>query len=161
MRTYIIDVEENTEQLLLGYLTILGKDKVKFTPLSKSVGDAKKSVFVNKPSGTILRRSLSIKPTPKAEEAKSKKLNPRTEKYPVYRYKNYSRKSGVYAYAISPDGTIIYVYFKGKKRGWYKYDVYSAPRFVIKNMVKRAKSGWGLNRYINKHPDTYFWKGTY
>lgn len=96
----------------------------------------------------------------RAEEEKAAK-DPRNQVYPVFRYKNYSRKSGVYAYAISPNKKIIYVYFLGKKRGWYKYDTQSAPEFVINNMVKRAISGWGLNRYINKHPQTYYWKGTY
>lgn len=87
--------------------------------------------------------------------------NGRSEKYPILRYKNYSRKSGVYAYAISPDKRIIYVYFIGKKRALYKYDVESASSFEIREMVKRAKSGWGLNRYINKHEPGYYYRGKY
>lgn len=90
-----------------------------------------------------------------------KKEDPREATYTVYRYKNYSRRSGVYAYAYSPKKDIIYVYFTGKKRGWYKYDKRSAPGYVIDEMIQRARKGWGLNRYINKHPDTYYWKGTY
>lgn len=85
----------------------------------------------------------------------------RKASYPVYRYKDYSRRSGVYAYAYSPGKDIIYIYFTGKKRGWYKYDIESAPEYVINNMIKKAKKGYGLNRYINKHPRTYYWKGAY
>lgn len=81
----------------------------------------------------------------------------REEQFDIYRYKNYSRKSGVYAFAISPDKTIIYVYFNGGSL--YKYDISSAPEYAINNMVKRAKSGWGLNRYINKHKPDYYFKG--
>lgn len=87
--------------------------------------------------------------------------DPRVGNYPIYEYRNYSRKSGVYAFAYSPDKSIIYVYFKGKKRGWYKYDKKSAPSYVIDEMIQRAVKGWGLNRYINKHPQTYYWKGSY
>lgn len=87
--------------------------------------------------------------------------DPRVGNYPVYQYKNYSRKSGVYAYAYSPNNAIIYVYFLGANKAWYKYDTKSAPSYVIDEMIRRAKNGWGLNRYINKHPKTYYWKGHY
>lgn len=90
-----------------------------------------------------------------------KQVNPRYAEYPVYRYANYSKRSGVYAYAFNSDETIIYVYFLGKKRAWYKYDIQSAPKYVIKEMIRRAVNGWGLNRYINAHPKTYYWKGNY
>lgn len=171
MRKYIIDVE-TTEPELLGYLTILDEKKVKFSSLDKSMKDAKGRTFVNR-NGAINRNQPSKEETTKkayvnklneegkANTEKEREENPRTKTYPVYRYKNYSRKSGVYAYAYSPDKTVIYIYFKGKRRGWYKYDIYSAPRWMIETMIKRAKSGWGLNRYVNKHPQTYYWKGTY
>lgn len=97
----------------------------------------------------------------KLKGIKLKEPDPRTMVYPVYRYKNYSRRSGVYAYAYSNDKTIIYVYFIGERRAWYKYDIKSASRPLIEEMIRRAKKGWGLNRFINKHPKTYYWKGKY
>lgn len=81
----------------------------------------------------------------------------RTERYTITRYKNYSRKSGVYAYAFSPDKSTIYVYFNDHHL--YKYDDVSSYKFRISEMIKRAKSGWGLNRYINKHKPSYYYKG--
>lgn len=87
--------------------------------------------------------------------------DPRNKNYTIYRYANLSKRSGVFAYAFNNDETIIYVYFTGKRHGWYKYDTKSAPEFVIKARIEKAKKGYGLNRYINKHPKTYFWKGTY
>ena len=174
MKKYIIDVEESSEQELLGYLTILDGNKVKFSHLKKELNDANGRTFVTNRNGNGIARNQPSKEEIAKKEyvnrinregeertEKERESNPRTKTYPVYRYKNYSRKSGVYAYAYSPDNTVIYIYFKGKRRGWYKYDIYSAPRWMIETMIKRAKSGWGLNRFVNKHPKTYYWKGTY
>ena len=110
--------------------------------------------------GELLKR-LSKEKGFKLEEPEETLENKRNKTYPVYRYKNYSRKSGVYAYAYSPDHSIIYVYFTGPARAWYKYDTKSGPNWVIWEMIKKAKKGWGLNRFINKHPKTYYWKGKY
>lgn len=133
------------------------KDAKETVHLGKFGGTIGKKEKVNPRKETFKKQQEELKKENEEKEAK----NPRNQVYPVFRYKNYSRRSGVYAYAISPDKTIIYVYFLGKNRGWYKYDIYSAPSYVIKNMVKRAISGWGLNRYINAHPQTYYWKGHY
>lgn len=110
--------------------------------------------------GELLKK-LSKEKGFKLEEPEDTLENKRNKTYPVYRYKNYSRRSGVYAYAYSSDHSVIYVYFTGKDRAWYKYDVKSGPNWVIWEMIRRAKKGWGLNRFINKHPKTYYWKGKY
>lgn len=162
MRTIFYDAPDQTQ---IGWLVIkdgkfVYKSLKKDTRITDSKGKFKKYITIKD------RVDYSLfKPKEKTEEAKKTEAERLSEKrnqaYPVFRYKNYSRKSGVYAYAISPDKSTIYVYFLGRKRGWYKYDVHSAPTFVIQEMVKRAIKGWGLNRYINKHPQTYYWKGTY
>lgn len=108
---------------------------------------------------TTIRELVNL--TAKARGIDFRRESRRNAVYPFMRYKNSSNRSGVYGYAISPDDSTIYVYFTGKKRGFYKYDTESAPSYVIKEMIRRARGGWGLNRYINKHPKTYYWKGTY
>lgn len=90
------------------------------------------------------------------KEYEEKKAN-REGKYPFTRYKNYSRKSGVYAYGISPDKTDIHILFTSG--AIYKYDTKSTPSFRIAEMIKRAKSGWGLNRYLNWKRPGYYYKG--
>lgn len=167
MRTIFYDAPD---QIQIGWLIFDANGKCKYKSIKKDKtmhdsicvvrrGRFGKAFLKDKIDYSLFQPKQKTPEVKKSEEEiKEKKRN---EVYPVFRYKNYSRKSGVYAYAISPDKKVIYVYFLGKKRGWYKYDVYSAPEFIIKNMVKRALSGWGLNRYINKHPQTYYWKGTY
>lgn len=81
--------------------------------------------------------------------------------YPIYKYKNYSHRSGVYAYAYSPDKKEIYIYFKGPKRAWYKYSKKDISAWIVDTMIRRAKRGWGLNRFINKYLPQYYWKGHY
>lgn len=168
MKTIIYDTWGATQ---IGWLIYEdGEYKYKSLKKDSNIEDAKQNVHIGSFGSTIGKKE-KIDPKREAfnkEQEAIKKKNeeekakdPRNMVYPVFRYKNYSRRSGVYAYAISPNKKIIYVYFLGKKRGWYKYDTMSAPSFVIENMVKRAISGWGLNRYINKHPQTYYWKGQY
>ena len=171
MKRYVVEVtDSNAEEKPIGYLSVLDGMCVfkRSGNVHDSVIDAGGKIHLGGFGNTIGRKPKRMEEmksrymTNLANEAKENlEKDPRTRTYPVYRYKNYSRRSGVYAYALSPDERIIYVYFLGKKRGWYKYDYNSAPSYVIDNMVKRAKSGWGLNRYINKHPMTYYWKGTY
>ena len=88
-----------------------------------------------------------------------KEVDPRFRVYPVYKYKNYSRRSGVYAYAYNPQKTVIYVYFTGDKQAWYRY--YYGDGANVKRMIQHAKSGYGLNRYINKNLPPYYWKGKF
>lgn len=160
----------------IGWL-VFEDNKVRYRSLKKDslMLDAKGGIHLGKFGSTIGKKERtdlrkvafekmkkgSEEEQEESEDREANRNNRRNMAYPVFRYKNYSRRSGVYAYAISPDKKIIYVYFLGKKRGWYKYDTFSAPQFVIKEMVNRAISGWGLNRYINKHPQTYYWKGRY
>lgn len=182
MKTIFYDVWDEEQ---IGWLILDSDGKYHYKSLRKnSLMDAKGNVHLGKFGETIGRKE-KVDPAKEKfkreqeeleEENKFNKFKEEhTEKwreyinkgdrreqvYPVFRYKNYSRKSGVYAYAISPDKKIIYVYFLGKKRGWYKYDTFSAPAWIIKEMVQRAKKGWGLNRFINQHPKTYYWKGQY
>ena len=178
MRTIIYDVYDETQ---LGWL-VIKNGKYEYKPLKKDskIHDAQGNVYLgrfgnseNRNEKTTLGRGnyernklnynvVNNQNKEKTSEPSNEtKLNPRTQVYPVFRYKNYSRKSGVYAYAYSPDNTIIYVYFLGKKRGWYKYDQFSSNKSMIERMIQLAKKGWGLNRFINKHPQTYYWKGTH
>ena len=105
MKKYIIDVEESNEPELLGYLTILDGNKVKFSPLKKEVKDAKGRTFVtNKNGHGLARNQPSNEETAKKEYVnrinregeerteKERESNPRTKTYPVYRYKNYSKR---------------------------------------------------------------------
>ena len=65
------------------------------------------------------------------------------------RYRNAGGDSGVYAYEIGLD--FIKVKFSGTSRTYtYSYGGKAGPRHVD-NMKLLARSGSGLNSYINKH----------
>lgn len=64
------------------------------------------------------------------------------------RYRNTGRDSGVVAYEIGSD--YIRVQFSGKSRT-YTYSYRRAGRNHVENMKVLAKSGSGLNAYINKY----------
>lgn len=64
------------------------------------------------------------------------------------RYRNSSGSSGVSAYEIGSD--YIIVKFSGTART-YKYSYRKAGQNHVENLKRLAKSGSGLNSYINIH----------
>lgn len=64
------------------------------------------------------------------------------------RYGNVSGDSGIYAYDIGPD--YIRVQFFGTARV-YTYSYRKAGSTHVENMKQLARSGSGLNSYINRH----------
>lgn len=78
----------------------------------------------------------------------------RKKEYPRFPYRNYSHKSGVEAVSISDDNFTINVYFKNGSI--YKYDKDSASSWMIDEMIKRAKKGYGLNSFLVKRKPRQF-----
>lgn len=66
----------------------------------------------------------------------------------MQKYMNLGGDSGVEGYEIGPD--YIEVKFKTTVRT-YKYSYESAGKEAVEIMKEKARSGEGLNEYINKH----------
>nr|WP_320153964.1 hypothetical protein [uncultured Draconibacterium sp.] len=64
------------------------------------------------------------------------------------RYRNLGRDSGISSYEIGDD--FIFVKFTGTFRT-YRYSYRKAGQHHIENMKRLAKSGSGLNGYINQY----------
>ncbi len=63
-------------------------------------------------------------------------------------YTDIDRDSGVHGYEIND--TSITVYFKGNSKP-YTYSHLKAGQYHVENMKRLARSGDGLNEYINDH----------
>lgn len=138
---------------LIDSVLIEDKKKYHFSKENFEEGE-KKSLRGNQP---LNKREMLQKRYEEKGKEESEKYNNRKGEYPITRYKNYSRKSGVYAYGMNEEGTDIHIYFSSG--AIYKYNTESAPIFRIREMIKRAKSGWGLNRYLNWKRPGYYYKG--
>ena len=62
-------------------------------------------------------------------------------------YKNSNGNSNVESYEIGNEN--IYVWFKGSKKV-YRYSYKSAGKDNVEEMINLAKSGSGLNSFINR-----------
>jgi hypothetical protein len=61
-------------------------------------------------------------------------------------YANLSRKSGVASYVFGPG----WIEVRFKDGSTYRYDYPTTGKYLVDQMVILARSGHGLNRFINK-----------